>query len=154
MASYSGVGTKDHDLHKLRRVAVNPFFSKQSVRRVEPITQRTLRKLLNRMEVWGAAGEPAPMLLAYKATTTDIINDYSFEGIPNALDKPDMNAPLFEALSGSVAAQIGTYFPAFVVILKKLPPAFILFLQPTMLSFIRYQDASFTPLAFFVDQAN
>ena len=49
LAPGSVLATKEHDLHRRRRAAVNPFFSKLSVRRVEPTIQRTLSKLISRM---------------------------------------------------------------------------------------------------------
>jgi hypothetical protein len=30
-------GTVDHDMHRMRRAAMNPFFSKASVRRLQPL---------------------------------------------------------------------------------------------------------------------
>jgi hypothetical protein len=141
--SYAGLGTRDHDLHKMRRAAVNPFFSKQSIRRLEPIIQQCLEKLQKRMEIWGAAGVPAPMNLAYKATTKDIIGDYAFEDLPSALDAPDMNEPFFSVLKGSVSSQITVYFGFIVPIMKMLPLAVVMYLQPILVSFVEYQNASY-----------
>jgi cytochrome P450 len=111
-APCSVLATKDHDLHRRRRAVLNPFFSKQSIRRVEPIIQRTLNKLLGRMEEWGCLGVPAPMKLAYKATTKDIIHAYAFGNTHDYefLDMKDMGEAFFETIEPSRTAQLGVYF--------------------------------------------
>lgn len=41
--------TPDHDIHRLRRAALNPFFSIQSVRRLQPVIQERVDTLMIRM---------------------------------------------------------------------------------------------------------
>lgn len=41
--------TLDHDLYRIRRSTLNPFFSKANVRKLEPIIQRKAEKVLSRM---------------------------------------------------------------------------------------------------------
>jgi hypothetical protein len=40
----------DHRLHRVRRAAVNPFFSKQSVARLQPMLNFMLEKFSRRIE--------------------------------------------------------------------------------------------------------
>ncbi|KAH6706484.1 cytochrome P450 [Leptodontidium sp. MPI-SDFR-AT-0119] len=93
----AALGTTHHELHRTRRAPMNPFFSKQNVRRLEPVLQRTLKKVLGRLERSSKAGEPVVSNLLYSATTSDIISDYCFGESYNNLDKDDFNEPFFSA---------------------------------------------------------
>lgn len=93
----AALGTRHHELHRTRRAPMNPFFSKQNVRRLEPVLQRTLKKVLGRLERSSKAGEPVVSNLLYSATTSDIISDYCFGESYNNLDKDDFNEPFFSA---------------------------------------------------------
>ena len=89
------VATVPHDLHRKRRAALSPFFSKASVRRLEPIIRDGVSKLLERMEDH-KSGEPAAMTLIFKAMTADIINKYAFGESGNYMDMGDYNRKFFE----------------------------------------------------------
>lgn len=41
--------TIDHDLHKYRRAALNPFFSLQNVRKLQPVIQERVSTMLERI---------------------------------------------------------------------------------------------------------
>ncbi len=143
----SMLATKDHDLHRRRRAALNPFFSKQSIRRVEPIVQRTLNKLLGRMEKWATLGVPAPMNLAYKATTKDIVHAYAFgEGEEQQfLDMEDMNKTFFDIIGPSRNGQMGVYFWWINPLMAKIPPVLLVRLYPSLNYFIKYLFVSQSP---------
>jgi cytochrome P450 len=46
---YSMFATIDHDLHKYRRAALNPFFSQQNVRKLQPVIQERVSTMLERI---------------------------------------------------------------------------------------------------------
>jgi hypothetical protein len=48
-ADDSALATVDHDHHRLRRAAVAPFFSTQSVRRLQPVIEERVDALLDRL---------------------------------------------------------------------------------------------------------
>lgn len=60
-------GTVDHDMHRMRRAAMNPFFSKASVRRLQPLIHERVGKLLSRIKGFKTSGEPLTISLAYVA---------------------------------------------------------------------------------------
>ncbi len=75
----SAFDTLDHDKHRQRREPWNPYFSKQSVSRLQPLlTQAVVEKLCTRLAEYQAAGKPAVMTHAYSCVTSDIISEYSF----------------------------------------------------------------------------
>jgi len=53
----STFATPDHDTHKMRRGALNPFFSMQSVRRLQPVIQERVDVLLRRIGEFQQSGE-------------------------------------------------------------------------------------------------
>ena len=72
------LATKDHDLHRRRRAVLNPYFSQQNVRRLEPVVNQTLANLLHRMNGWASSGAPIHMNVPIRAATNDIIQAYAF----------------------------------------------------------------------------
>jgi hypothetical protein len=42
-------GTVDHDIHRLRRAPLSPFFSVQSVRRLQPMIEERVQVCLDRI---------------------------------------------------------------------------------------------------------
>lgn len=98
----AAISTIPHDLHRSRRAPMNPYFSKQSIQRLEPILQRTLKKVLGRLAQNAESGEPIGMHLLYSATTSDIISDYCFGQSYNNLDREDLNARYFAGFTKGV----------------------------------------------------
>jgi cytochrome P450 len=65
----SMLGTAPHALHKMRRSSINPFFSKQNVRRLEPGIEERVQALVKKLKVCGEGGEVVQMEYAYSAFT-------------------------------------------------------------------------------------
>ncbi|TVY92481.1 Cyrochrome P450 monooxygenase [Lachnellula willkommii] len=61
----SAWGSIDHDIHRMRRGVINPFFSKASVRRLQPVIQERVDKLLSRIKDFKVSGKPLTISLAY-----------------------------------------------------------------------------------------
>ena len=75
----SGFGTVGHDLHRIRRAAINPFFSKQKVAALQPVIQQLVDKLCNKFEKCKGTGEVIPMECAFDAFTMDVITEYALD---------------------------------------------------------------------------
>lgn len=73
------------------------FFSKASIRRLEPMIQDIIAQVLNRMDICGKSGEVIPMNTVYKALTCDVITRYSFGKSTNFVTKEDYNSACFDA---------------------------------------------------------
>lgn len=85
----------DHHLHRGRRSAIAPYFSKTNVRKLDYILQENVGKLVSRLKACEESGEPFNILLVYWCMTNDIITTYAFGESNSYLDMPDFNAPLF-----------------------------------------------------------
>lgn len=69
VASFS---TVSHDLHRIRRGALAPLFSKASVVRLEPTVQAVIAKLVSRLQGLQGSGTPVNLIDAYSALTNDV----------------------------------------------------------------------------------
>jgi cytochrome P450 len=55
--------TLDHDKHRMRRAPWGPYFSKQSISRLQPSPiQPAVNKLCDKLAQYQAAGKPAVMM--------------------------------------------------------------------------------------------
>ena len=79
-------GTIGHALHRRRRGAFSHFFSKASVRRLEPFIQTLVDKLCQKLSQYIDTGEPVNMVHAYSALTQDVITEYCFSNCRNVLE--------------------------------------------------------------------
>ncbi len=127
------MGTIPHELHRKRRAALNPYFSKASIRRLEPVVQETIEKLLKRFNMYTKTGDIMPLNLAYKATTNDIIAAYCFGVNVDYLNMDNYNRPFFEA----VAAWQGmlwwiVYIPWLGNLMNSIPAPFMDLLMPDL----------------------
>jgi cytochrome P450 len=132
------LATKDHDLHRKRRAVLNPFFSQQNVRRLEPVINDTLVTLLNRMDVWAERGEPVQMNAPFKAATKDVIQGYAFGEGQKFLEMEDCRAGFFEVLSAGPITHLGTYFLWLATLMTMIPPTIMTALIPQVGIFVTY----------------
>jgi cytochrome P450 len=85
----SSFSTVPHDLHRLRRGVLNPYFSKRSVVRLEPVITAKISKLATRLAAAAQASEVVRLDVAFMALTTDILCSYAFADDTCYLDEPD-----------------------------------------------------------------
>lgn len=145
-APNAAAGTIPYDLHRKRRAALNPYFSKQSVRRLEPVVKVGLVKLLNRMSVHERTGEIFPLSLAYEALTCDIITNYAFGESTNYLDRDDYNISYFDAVaSGFELTHLLLHFGWLGPLMNSLPIALTEKLFPGLASLNKMRQVSLAP---------
>ncbi|KAG8528383.1 uncharacterized protein KY384_007301 [Bacidia gigantensis] len=94
----SAFDTLDHDKHRMRREPWNPYFSKQSVSRLQPLLiQSCVNKLCDRLAEHRDAGKPVIMTYAYACLTVDVISEYSFPAGTTYLDQPSFDQDHYQA---------------------------------------------------------
>lgn len=77
--SKSVFGVIDPNIHKARRSALNPSFSRRTILELEPLIQVKVAKLCNRLEEgYAKSGRPANMHNAYQALTIDTVTDFAY----------------------------------------------------------------------------
>lgn len=87
----AAVGTTSHELHRVRRAALNPFFSRRSVTRLEPVIRANIDKLRARLEGFANTDEPVNVTDAFTALSADVIGGFAFGRSYGFLDAKDFN---------------------------------------------------------------
>ena len=94
--------TVDHDAHRMRRGAMSKMFSKDAVRRLEPIMKENMDKLFARMLDIRDSGRPVNLLAMYGAFTNDLISQYAYGFNSHWLDDaPGFNQGFFDMVGES-----------------------------------------------------
>lgn len=120
------------------------FFSKASVRNVEPIIKNSLHKLLLRMEQAGKTGEIMPMIYVFKAATSDIITKYAFGNSTNFMDLDNYNMPFFQAIEQTfLLSPACMHFPWLGPLMEALPPSITTRLTPGLADMWKFREVSF-----------
>lgn len=135
------VGTLGHDEHRVRRAALSPYFSKASVRALQPLVDRNTGILLRRLAGLADEGEPLRLDDAYAALTNDIVEDYAFGRSEHRLEAPNFDPSFRNAmLQGGRAAHVLKHFPAATDALRRLPRWMLARLSPDMGAYTQLQD--------------
>ncbi|KAL6245379.1 hypothetical protein RBB50_007378 [Rhinocladiella similis] len=134
----SAFGTPDHNLHRMRRGAMNPYFSKAKVRVLQSRIESSLSNLLVRFSEFQESGKPMTISLAYAALTNDIVMEYAFARSDNRLLAQDFDPSFKEA--GEAGAKLGHFvkqMPWILTLMKVMPDSVQIALNPVMASYIR-----------------
>ena len=94
--SQAAGATADHDLHRTRRAAMSKMFSKESVRRLEPIMRTNLDKLFVRLKEFQEDGKEISLLPMFGAFTNDVISQYAYGFNLNYIQQPEFNKVFFD----------------------------------------------------------
>lgn len=98
------------------------FFSKASVRRLEPLVRKAVDKLTDALQTHKNSGQPVVLNSAYSAYAIDIISEYCFANCFKLLDDTTFRTSMNEAFSRSRSGLHWTaHFPWLFQILKRLP---------------------------------
>ncbi|KAG4434747.1 hypothetical protein IFR05_009773 [Cadophora sp. M221] len=92
----SAFGTISHEKHRVRRSAISPFFSSSSLRKLEPLIQENIDRLITVFRRYQSTGEPIPLRPAFGALTSDIIAEYCFGVSENYVEAPGFNVMVLE----------------------------------------------------------
>lgn len=134
------LATNDHDAHRQRRAVLNPYFSQQNVRRLEPLINDVLANLLRRYEGWAAEGATVQMNTVFRAATKDIIQAYALGEGQKLLDKEDCDAAFFDVMTPQRISYLGTHFYWLALMLARMPPAIMIRLVPRIAVFIHFME--------------
>lgn len=83
--------TISHDLHRLRRSTVDPYFSKRNVLKLESVIDTKVTRLCEVIGKYYAKGQPMNLTNALLAATMDTITEYSFGDCNNLLDSEQLS---------------------------------------------------------------
>jgi cytochrome P450 len=85
------------DVHRLRRNALNPFFSIAAISKIEPTIHALIERLSARMAAAGEKDEVIPLFYSYRCMTVDMISEYVFGKQLGVLDRADWGETFYSA---------------------------------------------------------
>lgn len=95
----SAFATPEHDIHRMRRGALNPFFSKAKISKYSPEIQKHMDRLCSRVaEEYAGTGKVIILNRMWAALTADIIVGYCCEKSYDFILRPEFRAELSDTL--------------------------------------------------------
>lgn len=147
--SFATASTVPHDTHRMRRAALNPFFSRQKVTALEPLLHNQVEKLSRRFEEFASSGKVLPVGYAYPAFTMDIITEYAMNKSYNSMDHEHFNCDMANfARSIGPVWHIGKHFRWFVPVMKSMPMWIALRLNPPIATWKVFEDVCISRFIF------
>ena len=90
--------TPSNEIHRMRRAALNPLFSRKRVLELENIIHDKVEKVGRRIGQSATSKTPVDLHHACRAISVDAITDYGFGNCYNLLDEEDFGLPFFDAM--------------------------------------------------------
>jgi cytochrome P450 len=133
--------TGPHVLHKVRRAALNPFFSKSQITQLWPNILMQCEKLCSKLEESYADKDIVLSLKrAYFSLSNDVVNDYCFGKSSDQLDLPGFISKLEEINDHFIAqVHVVTHFPFILTFMNACPVWFQLLMKPGIAFVQEYQ---------------
>ena len=107
-----------------RKSLIIPYFSRESIRRAEPLVQSLCSKFLSILQAAASKekGDIVNLSNGFRALSSDTIMTFTFNKPLGALDSPGFNFNVTEAMAdGAVVGQWSVYFPnSFKVLLQAI----------------------------------
>jgi cytochrome P450 len=129
----STFNTIDADLHKLRRSALSPFFSRRSINALEPILVEKVNKVCSRLQEWKENKTPMDLRLLFSCMTTDIITEYCFPSCFDLLSTPDLAPDWRNSFAeGLRNFQWFKHYPSLWNVLRSIPYTMLVMMAPQM----------------------
>ncbi|KAF8858393.1 cytochrome P450 [Acephala macrosclerotiorum] len=129
----STFGTEDYRSHRRRRAALNPFFAKQQIYRLQPMLTHMIGKLCTRIDEFQKSGQPMPMRQVYMCLTTDVVTLYAVNKSWNHLDSPEFSPLWVETIKAiCVAGALIKQFPWVLPLVRLVPRPVLQKLDPGM----------------------
>ncbi|KAI5925079.1 cytochrome P450 [Camillea tinctor] len=136
----SSFATADHHAHRIRRGAINPFFSKRKITQHSPNVQHHMSRLCGRVaSEYLANGSTLNLNNMWGAFTSDIVVGYCFEKPYDFIMNPDFRAAFSDAMIDLLdPVHWLTQFPWMLKSMKMLPDWLVKLSYPPMRSVIDY----------------
>lgn len=92
--------TPSNEVHRVRRAALNPLFSRKMVLELEDVVQSKAQKLYLRLTDALTAGTALDLHHGFRAVSVDVITDYAFDNCYNLLDQAGFGVDFFAMVRG------------------------------------------------------
>ncbi|KAH8749226.1 cytochrome protein [Diaporthe sp. PMI_573] len=138
----SAFATSDHNVHRIRRGALNPFFSKRKIAERAVLLQDHIDELCHRLK---SEFQNKDRILVvndmWSCWTLDIITEYLFERHYNFIREPNFKASLVTSLFALLEpVHWITQFPWAVKMMYSLPDSFVGWMSSDMKDVISFNN--------------
>ncbi|EYE93682.1 cytochrome P450 [Aspergillus ruber CBS 135680] len=113
----ASLATESPEAHRIKRSAINPFFSRRKVLSLEEVVQGTAKKIVSRMQSAFETSGRLDLHYAFRAVSVDVITNYAFDESYKLLDAPDFGKEFFDVIRGFGPATL--FFQTFPTIRYK-----------------------------------
>ena len=118
---------------------MNPYFSKQSVNKLEPLIRQVVESLCRRFREARETGEPVNLGYAFAALAIDVITEYSFSKSYGCIDAPDFGHKWPDVMDGlSRAVHVNAQFGWLLPVMKMMPIWVVKAMNPDMMQLINF----------------
>ncbi|KAF2689563.1 cytochrome P450 [Lentithecium fluviatile CBS 122367] len=129
--SLAAVGTCGHELHRLRRSALNGFFSRRSISKLEPTIERAVYRASQLLKRRGSGRRIINLRNFFAAFSADVIGEVAFGSGYGLLDRPDFEPGWQQLMMDlSRATHLMKQFSWAYAILNSIPPSFLSLVHP------------------------
>jgi cytochrome P450 len=127
----ASLATIDHELHRVRRGILSPYFAKRSIVRLEPIIQERIDRLCMRLEESLRQAMAVDLDSAFAALTADIVTHYFYGSPSDYLGSKNFKFEVRDAILGLIGFyHLTRFLPVLASTIKKLPIPIVRLLQP------------------------
>ncbi|EGD97356.1 benzoate 4-monooxygenase cytochrome P450 [Trichophyton tonsurans CBS 112818] len=135
--------TADNNIHRMKRAAFNPFFSRKRVLELEDIVQSKAKTLVRRISTALKTCGGIDLHHGFRAISIDVISDYAFDNCYNFLEKDDFGAPFFDMIRGfGPMFWFFQQFPFLRPILLGVPPWVAKLTSPSLTRMLQFHQSS------------
>ncbi|TGJ85578.1 hypothetical protein E0Z10_g3226 [Xylaria hypoxylon] len=148
--------TPEHDLHRIRRNALNPFFSKRSISERAQIIQRHIDVICQRLKTeFRNLDRVLVVNDMWACWTTDIIADYCFDRRYNFIKEPNFKAPLVLSLIDLLErTHWATQFAWLAKVMFWLPDIVVGWIDPLMKNGIQFNKELLTQVTETIENSD
>ena len=136
-------GTVEHNIHRKRKLATSPFFSKRSVADAEPLLRKQAEKLCQTFEDSYTNDEVVNLHIRYLGFTTDSVSEFAFarsDGLQGNVDGLEDWAETLRMV-GAVFPLL-RQFPWMIKVALKLPLWVFQLVVPVLSRFLELHKVS------------
>lgn len=139
----STFSTRNSEIHRIRRGALNPFFSRRRVLETEDLVQSKTEKLCEIAQKKFVNGQAIDLHHAFRAISIDIMTEYALAECLNLLDHPDLGAKFFAVFRKlGPSLWLGQQWPALHEFLMSLPPMIASAMNSAVGDMLRLQEVN------------
>lgn len=141
----SGFDTIDHHLHRIRRGALAPFFSRASVQKLETVVQSVVDKLVVRLQQVRGSGAIVNLPHLYASLTGDIIGQYALATSYNLLDGPDFSPHWHQSwMQLTSNCHLLNHFGWLTPLMRILPAGVVKLIHPNLVALVTINEVGTT----------